>query len=189
MNRLLFRALSVCLVLAFLTSQAFAGEKDELTGEVAGAIKRFKGVDEHMAGLFESAAGYVVFPKVAKGGLGLGGARGKGQVFDAGRLVGEARLTQFTVGLQAGGQVYSEVIFFENSEALEDFKEGDFEFSAQVSAVAAAEGASKNAKYEHGVLIFTLAGKGLMLEASVGGQKFDFEPYEDDGDESKEEEK
>lgn len=179
MLRSLLGCVFLCFAGALLPLQALADDKDELSQEVTAAIKRFKGVDADMAGLFEKATGYAVFPKIAKGGLGLGGARGKGQVFEAGRLVGRARLTQFTVGLQAGGQVYSEVIFFENQEALDDFREGDFEFSAQVSAVAAAEGASKNAKYEHGVLIFTLPGKGLMFEASVGGQKFDYDPYDE----------
>ncbi|MGA1236041.1 MAG: YSC84-related protein, partial [Limisphaerales bacterium] len=77
-----------------------------------------------------------------------------------------------------GGQVYSEVVFFETAESLKNFKEGNFEFSAQVSAVAAAEGASANAKYKQGVLVFTLARGGLMYEASVGGQKFSYESYE-----------
>jgi lipid-binding SYLF domain-containing protein len=81
-----------------------------------------------------------------------------------------------TVGAQIGGQAFSEVIFFETKEALEKFKKSEFAMSAQVSAVAAQDGASKNAKYVEGVMVFTKAKQGLMAEASVGGQKFKFEP-------------
>jgi lipid-binding SYLF domain-containing protein len=114
---------------------------------------------------------------VGKGAVGIGGARGTGQVFDKDKLVGEATLTQFTVGFQFGGQVYSELIFFEDKTSLDNFKKGNMEFSAQVSAVAATAGASKNAKYEKGVMVFTMAKGGLMYEASVGGQKFAYEAY------------
>jgi lipid-binding SYLF domain-containing protein len=166
-------------VLALVTCfglSARAGEKKDLDQEVAEAIAQFKKADPGMTKLFDGAAGYALFPKVAKGGLGLGAARGTGQLFAKGEMLGETSLTQVTVGFQAGGQVYSEVIFFETQKSLDDFKSGNFEFSAQVSAVAAAEGVSKNAKYENGVAVFTLAKGGLMYEASVGGQKFKFKP-------------
>jgi lipid-binding SYLF domain-containing protein len=153
-------------------------EKAELTEQVKETISQFEKADEGIRGFFKTSAGYAVFPKVAKGGLGVGAAHGSGQLFEKGQLVGETKLTQVTVGLQLGGQVYGEVIFFETAETLKNFKEGNVEFSAQVSAVAAAEGASKNAKYELGVLVFTIAKGGLMYEASVGGQKFKYEPYE-----------
>jgi lipid-binding SYLF domain-containing protein len=118
----------------------------------------------------------VVFPSIAKGAIGIGGAHGKGQVFEKGKLIGEASVSQVTIGFQLGGQVYSEVIFFENKDTLESFKKSELAFSAQVSAVAAAEGASANAKYQLGVAVFTLAKGGLMYEASIGGQKFKFKP-------------
>jgi lipid-binding SYLF domain-containing protein len=89
--------------------------------------------------------------------------------------VGEASLTQVTVGFQLGGQAYAELIFFETQSALDSFKSSQFALSAQASAVAAAEGASANAKYQLGVSVFTLARGGLMYEASVGGQKFKFQ--------------
>ncbi len=129
-----------------------------------------------MKKLFDEAQGYAVFPSVAKGAIGLGGAHGEGQVFEKGKLVGTASLSQATIGFQLGGQVYSEAVFFEDAKALNEFKEGKFKVSAQVSAVAAAEGASANAKYQNGVAIFTLAKGGLMYEASVGGQKFSYTP-------------
>jgi lipid-binding SYLF domain-containing protein len=177
--RIRFR--SVVLVALALVVSPFSAHADEkraeLEQEVKEAVALFKKTDTSIAKLFDSAAGYAVFPKVAKGALGIGAARGRGQLFEKGGVVGGTWLTQVTIGLQAGGQVYCEVIFFENETTLKGFKEGDFKFSAQVSAVAAAEGVAKNAKYEHGVAVFTLAKGGLMYEASVGGQKFDYEPY------------
>lgn len=152
--------------------------REQLSDEVTEALAQFKKADSSLKDFLEKSAGYAVFPKVAKGAMGVGAANGRGQLFEKGRVVGEASLTQVTVGFQLGGQVYSEIIFFEDQKTLDDFKEGNLEFSAQVSAVAAAEGASKNAKYKLGVAIFTLARGGLMYEASVGGQKFKFTPYE-----------
>jgi len=139
-------------------------------------FQEFEQSDSGLKDTFKKAAGYVVFPNVGKGGFILGGAHGNGHVYEKGKLVGYASLTQVTVGAQVGGQEFSEVIFFETKEALAKFKESQFAMSAQVSAVAAAEGASKNAKYVDGVMVFTKAKQGLMAEASVGGQKFKFEP-------------
>jgi lipid-binding SYLF domain-containing protein len=147
-----------------------------LDKETQNAIAIFKKTDSELEKLFKKSAGYAVFPTVAKGAIGIGGAHGAGQVYEKGKLIGTASLTQVTIGFQLGGQGYSEVIFFENKEALDNFKESKFALSAQVSAVAAAEGASSNAKYEQGVLVFTIAKTGLMYEASVGGQKFKFTP-------------
>lgn len=169
--------LAVAFICTFI-NPAFAEDKrKELDTEVKESIALLQKADSSLSKFFNSSAGYAVFPKVAKGGLGIGAARGKGQLFEQGKAVGETRLTQVTIGLQAGGQVYSEVIFFENATTLTNFKEGNFEFSAQVSAVAAAEGVARNAKFEHGVAVFTLAKAGLMYEASVGGQKFSYKPY------------
>jgi lipid-binding SYLF domain-containing protein len=99
-------------------------------------------------------------------------------VYSMGKAIGQASMTQASIGAQAGGQTFAEVIFFETPAALEDFKSGKFEISADVSAVVAAEGASKSAKYKNGVMVFVLAKKGLMVQASIGGQKFKFEPTE-----------
>jgi len=154
-------------------------ERAKLTEEVQETIALFKRTDDTIGELFETSAGYAVFPRVSKGAFGIGAAHGKGQVFSKGGLVGETSLTQVTIGFQLGGQVYAEVIFFETAEIVQNFKDGNVEFSAQVSAVAAAEGVAENAKYKLGVLIFTLARGGLMYEASVGGQKFSYLPYED----------
>jgi len=98
-------------------------------------------------------------------------------LFENGKAVGTTSLGQVTIGLALGGQEYAEIIFFENALALTNFKGGNFALAAQVSAVAAASGAAATAKYQQGVAVFTLAVGGLMYEASVGGQKFGFEPF------------
>jgi lipid-binding SYLF domain-containing protein len=156
------------------TSASLRAADEKREKEVTNTIQQFNKADEGMVKFFDGAAGYAVFPTVGKGAIGVGGAHGKGLVFEKGKLIGETSLTQVTVGLQLGGQSYAEVVFFETAEALDAFKKGKFALSAQVSAVAAASGASANAKYQLGVAVFTLAKSGLMYEASVGGQKFKF---------------
>lgn len=130
--------------------------------------------DPGMQELFDSSYGYIILPNVGKGGFGIGGAGGNGVAFQGGNHVGYAKMTQVTIGFQAGGQAYSEVVFFENADAFDRFKANNVEMSAQVSAVAAASGASANAKYVDGVAVFTRTKGGLMYEASVGGQQFKF---------------
>jgi len=170
------RIVSAALVAFFLmlpTGDAVASNLEQNAEE---AIALFKVTDSSLVGFFDTSYGYAVFPKVGKGGMGLGGAHGKGLVYKDGEIVGQTSLTQFTVGFQLGGQVYQQVIFFENDRAYNDFTGGNFELSAQASAIAAAAGVAANAKYRHGVAIFTLGKGGLMYEASVGGQKFSFTP-------------
>ena len=170
---------SISLIAVILVGTALvaarAAEDDKLKEETKAAIEAFQKADSGLKKQFDSAVGYAVFPSVGKGGLIIGGARGKGLVYEKGKLIGRATLSQVTVGAQIGGQDFSEVIFFENQAALDQFKKSEFAMSAQVSAVAAAEGASKNAKYVEGVMIFTKARTGLMAEASIGGQKFKYE--------------
>ena len=127
--------------------------------------------------LFKKSYGYVIFPNIGKGALIVGGAGGKGTVFEQGVAIGKAKMSQVTAGLQVGGQAYREVIFFENKAALNHFKGDKLEFSGQVSAAAAKEGASANVKYTDGVAVFTQERGGLMLEASLGGQKLDYQPF------------
>ncbi len=144
--------------------------------DAAAVIARFKEKDPGMARVFAEAYGYAVFPTVGKGGIGLGGARGKGWVYERGRLVGRSTLTQVTIGLQLGGQAYSEVVFFKTREAFENFKRGKLKLDAQASAIALTARASADLAYRKGVAIVTMAKGGLMYEASVGGQKFSFRP-------------
>jgi len=164
-------------VLALAGIYATPGAEEKPLGDqVKEAIQLFKSDDSKIVKLFESAYGYAVFPNCGKGAVGIGGAAGDGQVFEKGTLIGTARMTQFTIGAQLGGQTFSEVIFFENKAALDAFRQGEWAMSAGVSAVAAAESASADAKYKNGVLVFTIAKGGLMFEASIGGQKFKFTP-------------
>ncbi len=130
-----------------------------------------------MKNLFNNAYGYVIFPNVGKGGIGIGGAVGNGIVYERGTIIGKAKLTQLSIGFQFGGQAYREVIFFETRADLERFKENKIEFSAQASAVAVTAGASANVKYKEGVMIFSQQKGGLMYEASVGGQKFNYSSF------------
>jgi lipid-binding SYLF domain-containing protein len=161
--------IAVCTLLMPL---AAAGAQEN----VPGVIAKFKAKDPRVARAFDEAYGYVVFPTVGKGGIGIGGARGKGWVYERGRRIGRASLTQVTIGLQLGGQAYSEVIFFKDKSALDDFTRGNFEFDAQVSAVALTARAAGDLPYRKGVAVVTMAKGGLMYEASVGGQKFSYKP-------------
>ena len=170
------KTLTALLFVLYSTNFASASRDEELKRTSAYAIELLKETDSKLTDWFKDSYGYVIFPNVGKGGFGIGGAFGKGEVYEKGKFIGEARLSQATIGLQMGGQLYTEVIFFNKKENLNNFKESRYAFSAQMSAVAAAEGAAANAKYEHGVAVFTLAKGGLMYEASVGGQKFKFIP-------------
>jgi hypothetical protein len=160
-------------------------------------VKSFQSAAQS-AEFFNHAYGYAVFPTIGKGGIGIGGAHGKGKVFARGVPVGNTTMTQLTVGLQLGGQAYSQIIFFEDERAMNEFTSGHFEFSAQATAVAITAGVSAEANtgggmaagasggrndatirhggYRKGMAIFTIARGGLMYEASLGGQKFSFTP-------------
>jgi lipid-binding SYLF domain-containing protein len=157
--------------------------------DVASVIKKFKEKDPGMAKVFADAYGYVVFPTVGKGAIGIGGAHGKGEVYERGTLIGKSTLNQVTVGFQLGGQSYSEVIFFKDKTALDDFRRGNFELSAQASAIALTASVSKELAYNKGVAIVTMGKGGLMYEASVGGQKFSYKPISGESTKEKSEEK
>jgi lipid-binding SYLF domain-containing protein len=165
--------LSFFLASTILFAQSEAKD-NQIIADSEEAKELFLDDDPDMQDFFDSSYGYIILPNVGKGGFGIGGAAGNGVAFENGEMVGFARMTQVTIGFQAGGQVYSEVVFFENKAAFERFKGNKIEMSAQVSAVAAASGASLNAKYIDGVAVFTRTKGGLMYEASVGGQQFKF---------------
>jgi len=133
--------------------------------------------DGLMNTLFTNSYGYVIFPNVGKGGIGVGGAAGNGIVFEKNGITGKAKLKQVSIGFQFGGQAYREVIFFESKADLDRFKANKFEFSAQASAVAVTAGVSGNIKYREGVMVFTQQKGGLMYEASIGGQKFGYTSF------------
>src|SRR5262245_54459386 len=164
---------AACLIAGVGSAFAWdaAGEKRALS-----AIEEFKRADPGMESFFKNSYGYAIFPEITKGGLGIGGAQGDGTVFEQGQSVGSSEMTQVTLGLQAGGQTYREAIFFKDKTALDNFKQGNFEFSGNASAVAAQSGASTTADSSHGVAMFSIAGGGRMFEASVGAQKFSYDP-------------
>jgi len=169
-------AVSALAALLLLSPVAAADAEDKLPdlADVQSVIALFIENDPSMEDFFDDAYGYVVFPRVGKGGLGIGGAYGKGAVYVDSDLVGAATLKQATFGFQMGGQQYAQVIFFRNESAFRDFIEGNYELSAQATAIAASAGAAATAAYDHGVTVFTIGISGLMYEASVGGQKFKY---------------
>jgi lipid-binding SYLF domain-containing protein len=158
------------------TTPTSEGKKVDLHNDAVVTADLFKRQDPSLKQWFDDAYGYAIFPSVGKGAIGVGGAYGTGELHEQGEMVGYCSLSQGTVGLQLGGQAYSQIIFFEYKEALDHFKTGNFAFSAQASAVAVSAGASSDAKYDRGVAVFTMTRGGLMFEASIGGQKFDYEP-------------
>jgi lipid-binding SYLF domain-containing protein len=148
--------------------------KADIEKDAATALAAAKTADPTLGPVFNSSAGYAVFPTVGKAAAGFGGAYGRGVLYERGRAVGYCDLTQATVGMQLGGQTYTQIIAFETKEAVEAFKQGNFTFAAQATAVALKSGAGANAKYKDGVAVFTMDETGLMYEAAVGGQKFSY---------------
>tara|TARA_B100000963_G_scaffold25241_1_gene18900 strand:- start:438 stop:1055 length:618 start_codon:yes stop_codon:yes gene_type:complete len=126
---------------------------------------------------FKKAKGYAVFPNIKKVGIGIGGARGKGEVFENDEVIGSTSVTQLSIGLQLGGQAFSQIIFFKEKKDLERFTQSNFEFGASASAALITEGANASGDYSEGVAVFTFSKGGLMYEASIGGQKFTFQKY------------
>jgi lipid-binding SYLF domain-containing protein len=143
---------------------------------------------------FDKSHGYAVFPSIGKGGLGVGAAHGSGRVYEQGKHVGDVKMNQISVGLQAGGQAFSQIIFFEDKRAFDEFTSGKFEFDATAQAVAITASATASAgstgtsagasagqndattvgAFRKGVAVFTVAKGGLMYQAAIGGQKFKY---------------
>lgn len=177
----------------FLTLLAFPFSSTFADDDYADTVKVFREAGQSGT-FFDKSYGYAVFPTIGKGGIGIGGAHGSGRVYEKGAHVGDAKMTQVTVGLQLGGQAYSQIIFFEDKRAFDEFTSGSFEFGAQATAVAIKSGASAQAGtggtsssasgsqksattaggFQHGMAVFTVAKGGLMYEASIGGQKFKY---------------
>lgn len=188
MTRSLRRFLIAGLAALTLTATALADE-------YADTKELFRNAGESAA-FFDRSYAYAVFPTIGKGGLGLGGAGGRGRVFEQGRYIGDVQLTQLSVGFQAGGQAYSQIIFLQDKRALDEFVGGEFTFGAGVSAVAITASASATAgttgasagvsggkrdakttgEFYRGFAVFTIAKGGLMYEAALAGQKYRFTP-------------
>lgn len=169
---------------------------DDNAADCAATVKLFQDAGES-AGFFKKSSGYAVFPTIGKAGLGIGGARGSGCVYQQGKQVGTATMTQVSFGWQAGAQGYSLLVFFEDERSFKEFTSGEFEFGAKASAVAITTGASagastsgtsagasggkkdattKSAGYEKGMASFSIIKGGLMYEAALGGAKFKYKP-------------
>jgi len=190
MNRLFALCSATIISLSLLLSPISYADDSSYSN----AIANFQKAPETQA-FFNTAYGYALFPTVGKGGIGIGAAYGKGRVYKGGMHTGDSSLTQVSIGFQLGGQAYSEIIFFKNAAAYNDFTSGSFEFSAQASAVAINLGASAQvgttgnsagagqagsnhsakAVYMNGMAIFTAAKGGLMYEAALAGQSFTFD--------------
>jgi lipid-binding SYLF domain-containing protein len=181
------------MVLMILSIPACADREVANYSETIEIFKR----NDTVAPYFGSAFGYAVFPTIGKGGIGIGGSHGKGQTYRGGSVAGFTSATSISIGFQFGGQAFSQVIFFEDESAYKNFTSGNFEFDAQASAVAITASAQASAgsqgtaasagtggsageqaktAYRKGMLVFTIAQGGLMYEASIGGQKFSYDP-------------
>jgi lipid-binding SYLF domain-containing protein len=175
MKLLLKRMTGVLLLMSF-SATALAGWDPKNVSEAEVAIAAFKATDPDLELFFDKAHGYAVFPSIGKAGMGIGGAYGKGVVYEKGKEIGTTSLKQLSMGFEFGGENFREIIFFQDEKTLNDFKEGNYELGAQASAVALKKGASKNTDFNEGVAVFTQTRGGLMFDVSVGGQKFTFEP-------------
>ena len=180
--------LAIAAALCLVAAPAFADK-------YADTVSLFKNAGQS-ASFFGKSYGYAVFPTIGKAGLGIGGAHGEGRVYEQGKYVGDTKMTQLSIGWQAGAEGYSEIIFFQDKRSFDEFTSGNFEFGANVGAVvitaaasgtatttgstATASGGKKDAstagKYDKGTAIFIISKGGLMYEASVAGQKFSYKP-------------
>ena len=175
--------ISVFILLLAISTNAIAWEPLEkksnsesgASKKVSLTIDKFKDIAE-LEAFFSQADGYAVFPNIAKAGFGIGAAVGKGEVFQANTYIGKTSVKQISIGFQLGAQAFSEIIFFKDKRDTDRFTEGNFELGAAASAVLITQGVSVETTYSNGTAIFTLSKGGLMYEASIGGQKFSFEP-------------
>lgn len=153
---------------SLLSQASFASLSDD--------IQPFVSKDPSLKAFLDKSYAFVVFPKIGKGGFGIGGAMGRGRVYQDGKLVGTSKIKQIMIGALIGGQSYSQIVVFGNESAFNKFKRGKLEFSAQVAAVAIEKGVAENASLHDGLAIFTTKHRGAMAEASVSGQKLSFSP-------------
>jgi lipid-binding SYLF domain-containing protein len=169
-------ALATSLLISCSTAPTTPTERDDLIRKAQAERQEWNRLDPGIEALAKKSHGAVFFPEITKGGLGIGGAYGRGVVYEQGQHIGYADVTQGTVGLQAGGQTYSEVIVFEHKAAMDRFKQNRVDFGANASAVIAQTGAAKNARFVDGVAVFVRPINGAMAEAAVGGQRITFVP-------------
>jgi lipid-binding SYLF domain-containing protein len=171
--------LSAISMMGCTTAPTSVAGKIDLLHSSATSVDQAESNDPTLRDLIHGAPGYAVFPSVGKGAIGIGGAYGKGDVYQNGKVVGYCDMTQGTIGFQLGGQDYTEILVFETPDAVERFKQGNFHFDAQATAVAIKSGAGANARFANGVAVFTTNESGLMYEAAIGGQKFSYMDKDD----------
>ncbi len=169
-------ALAAGLLISCSTAPSTREGQDQLLQQATTAMREMTKENPEVEALSKKGYGYALFPEITKGGLVFGGGYGRGVVYEQGRHIGYADLTQGTFGLQAGGQTYSELIVFENKAALDRLKQGPLNFSADASAVILETGAATPARFVDGVAVIVRPITGAMAEASVGGQKLTYVP-------------
>lgn len=149
-------------------------KRQKIIADAEEAKRKFKERSPNVEGMFDTSAGYAIFPNVGKGAYILGGAAGNGVVYEGEKMVGFAELRQIDIGLQLGGQAFSQIIFFETDEELNRFKEGNFEFGGNASAVIIEKGRAESINFNDGIAVATMPKAGAMVEISIGGQKFNY---------------
>ena len=169
-------ALATGLLVGCSTAPTTTTERDELTRKAIAERDEWNKIDPGMAELAKKSYGFAFFPEITKGGLVFGGGYGRGVVYEQGKPIGYADVTQGSFGLQAGGQTYSELIVFENKAAMERFKQNQVDFGANASAIIAKSGAASNARFVDGVAVFVKPITGAMAEASLAGQRVTYVP-------------
>jgi lipid-binding SYLF domain-containing protein len=150
-------------------------DKVTLASDSNNVIAIMKAKDPTIQKFFDKSYGYAVMPKIFKAALLAGGAYGKGEVYEQGKMVGYCDMKQITGGLSVGGEFYREIVFFRDKEDLDAFKNGPYTFSAQVTGVALSAGVAAKRDYKAGMAVFIMEDAGLMVDASLGGQKFNYE--------------
>jgi hypothetical protein len=171
-------AATLMFLLVGVGRMGYAAQTDaQLINEARQTISLYRQKDPSIEGFFRRSAAYVVFPSIGKGGLGIGAAHGTGVLFENDAPVGRVTMNQVSVGAQAGGQEFSQIVFYAVPKAVAELKQGKAELSGQLSAVALNAGAAADANFKNGVAVFTAAKGGLMFEASVGGQKFSYAAF------------
>ena len=178
-NRVRLVAMVVFLLAGLgLGRLGYAAETDaQLVAQCGQTIALYRQKDPGIDEFFARSVAYLVFPSIGKGGLGIGAAHGTGILFEAGTPLGKVSMTQVSIGAQAGGQEFSQVVFYETEQAVAALKAGKAELAGNLSAVALTQGAAAKTTFKNGVAVFTATKGGLMLEASVGGQKFSYAAF------------
>jgi lipid-binding SYLF domain-containing protein len=169
-------ALATGFLVSCSTAPTTTTERDELARKAHAEHQEWNKLDPGLEALANKSYGFAFFPEITKGGLVVGGAYGRGVVYEQGQPIGYADVTQGSVGLQAGGQTYSELIVLENKAAMERFKQNKVDFGADASAVIAKTGAAANARFVDGVAVFVRPTAGAMAEAALGGQRVTYVP-------------